>query len=208
MHVYVYGVVVVTIFCLEIDIERAGSDPDRGRCLIVIDSQCNTIQFKEGLISRDEALLRINAKAMDFFLHPYVSYTNKINRSISQSTHVSMMTPRPTCINYRTIDPAAPKTVVAKGLPASPGVGTGGLVFSSDEAEAMAKAGFCLAPPAFCRRIVLFLSSIYLLSSHTTLRYPPHIGQAGKAVVLVRKETTAEDIHGMKSAKGVLTEQV
>lgn len=30
------------------------------------------IQFKEGLISREEALLRINAKAMDFFLHPYV----------------------------------------------------------------------------------------------------------------------------------------
>jgi phosphoenolpyruvate synthase/pyruvate phosphate dikinase len=32
--------------------------------------------------------------------------------------------------------------------------------------------------------------------------------QAGRAVVLVRKETTAEDIVGMKSAKGILTEQV
>eukprot|EP00624_Nannochloropsis_granulata_P006909 evm.model.NODE_5404_length_1036_cov_11.148648.1 len=83
----------------------------------------------EGLISKDEALLRIDAKQMDFFLHP-------------------------------TIDPSAAKTVVAKGLPASPGVGTGTLCFTSDEAEMMAKQGV--------------------------------------DVVLVRKETTAEDVHGMK----------
>ncbi|KAM3569095.1 hypothetical protein VYU27_008795 [Nannochloropsis oceanica] len=91
----------------------------------------------EGLISEEEALLRIDAKQMDFFLHP-------------------------------TIDPSAAKTVVAKGLPASPGVGTGTLCFTSDEAEILAKQGM--------------------------------------EVVLVRKETTAEDVHGMKSAKGVLTQ--
>jgi len=83
----------------------------------------------EGLISKEEALLRIDAKQMDFFLHP-------------------------------TIDPSAAKTVVAKGLPASPGVGTGTLCFTSDEAEILAKQGM--------------------------------------EVVLVRKETTAEDVHGMK----------
>jgi len=83
----------------------------------------------EGLISKEEALLRIDAKQMDFFLHP-------------------------------TIDPTAAKTVVAKGLPASPGVGTGTLCFTSDEAEILAKQG--------------------------------------KDVLLVRKETTAEDVHGMK----------
>jgi len=83
----------------------------------------------EGLITKEEALLRIDAKQMDFFLHP-------------------------------TIDPTAAKTVVAKGLPASPGVGTGTLCFTSDEAEILAKQG--------------------------------------KDVLLVRKETTAEDVHGMK----------
>lgn len=94
--------------------------------------------MKEGLITREEALLRVDAKMMDFFLHP-------------------------------TIDPSAQKTIIAKGLPASPGVGTGELVFSSDDAEAKAKQG--------------------------------------KKVILVRKETTAEDIHGMKAAQGILTEQ-
>jgi pyruvate, orthophosphate dikinase len=93
---------------------------------------------KEGLINKEEALLRVDARQMDFFLHP-------------------------------TVDPKAKKTVIAKGLPASPGVGTGELVFNSDEAEALWKEG--------------------------------------KKVVLVRKETTAEDIHGMKAAEGILTEQ-
>lgn len=57
----------------------------------------------------------------------------------------------------------------SQGLPASPGVGTGAIVFNSDEAEAQRKTG--------------------------------------KKVILVRKETTAEDIHGMKAAEGILTEQ-
>jgi pyruvate,orthophosphate dikinase len=70
---------------------------------------------------------------------------------------------------HPTIDPQAVKEVVVKGLPASPGVGTGQLVFSSDEAERLMKEGI--------------------------------------DVLLVRKETTAEDIHGMKSSKGVLTQQ-
>jgi hypothetical protein len=62
-----------------------------------------------------QALLRVDARQMDFFLHP-------------------------------TVDPKAKKTVIAKGLPASPGVGTGELVFNSDEAEALWKVR-PLCPP-------------------------------------------------------------
>jgi len=66
------------------------------------------------------------------------------------------------------VDPEAARTVIAKGLPASPGGATGIAVFSADEAvQAEAE---------------------------------------GKAVVLIRRETTPEDIHGMRVAEGVLTE--
>ena len=65
------------------------------------------------------------------------------------------------------VDPASPKQVLAKGLPASPGGATGQVVFSPDEAEKWAAAG--------------------------------------KKVILVRMETSPEDIHGMYVAQGILT---
>ncbi len=68
---------------------------------------------------------------------------------------------------HPTIDPAAQRTILATGLPASPGAATGEIVFSSDEAERL-KAD-------------------------------------GKRVVLVRVETSPEDIHGMHAAEGILT---
>jgi pyruvate,orthophosphate dikinase len=68
---------------------------------------------------------------------------------------------------HPTLDPKAPKTVLARGLPASPGAASGIVVFSADEAEARAAKGV--------------------------------------AVVLVRVETSPEDIHGMHAAKGILT---
>jgi pyruvate, orthophosphate dikinase len=68
---------------------------------------------------------------------------------------------------HPTLDPAAPKKLLAKGLPASPGAAQGHIVFSADEAERRA-------------------------------------GQ-GKPVILVRIETSPEDIHGMKAARGVIT---
>jgi pyruvate,orthophosphate dikinase len=68
---------------------------------------------------------------------------------------------------HPTLDPKAPKTVLARGLPASPGAASGIVVFSADEAEA--RAG------------------------------------KGEAVILVRIETSPEDIHGMHAAKGILT---
>ncbi len=68
---------------------------------------------------------------------------------------------------HPTLDPRAPKTLLARGLAASPGAAQGKIVFSADEAERRA-------------------------------------GQ-GEAVVLVRVETSPEDIHGMKAARGILT---
>jgi pyruvate,orthophosphate dikinase len=91
---------------------------------------------KEGLISRAEAILRVDAGGVDQLLHP-------------------------------TIDPQAPKRELARGLAASPGAASGHIVFHADEAERRA-------------------------------------GQ-GKPVILVRVETSPEDIHGMHAARGVLT---
>jgi pyruvate,orthophosphate dikinase len=91
---------------------------------------------KEGLITEDEAVLRVDPGSIDQLLHP-------------------------------SIDPSAPKKLLARGLPASPGAASGAVVFTADEAERRA-------------------------------------GQ-GKAVILVRAETSPEDIHGMKAARGILT---
>lgn len=65
---------------------------------------------EEGLITKEEAILRISPLSLDQLLHP-------------------------------TIDPKAKKTVVAKGLPASPGAAVGEVVFDADDAEERAKAG-------------------------------------------------------------------
>ncbi len=65
------------------------------------------------------------------------------------------------------LDPDAPRTVLAKGLPASPGAASGAAVFNADEAESRAAKG--------------------------------------EAVILVRIETSPEDIHGMHAARGILT---
>ncbi|MFM9857991.1 pyruvate, phosphate dikinase [Pseudoxanthobacter sp. M-2] len=90
----------------------------------------------EGLITREQAIARIDPASLDQLLHP-------------------------------TIDPSAERTVLASGLPASPGAATGEIVFSSDEAE--------------------------------------RLKGLGKKVVLVRVETSPEDIHGMHAAEGILT---
>ena len=91
---------------------------------------------EENLISRDEALCRIDANALDQLLHP-------------------------------TLDPKAEKTCLTRGLPASPGAACGKIVLSADRAEEMAAAG--------------------------------------ETVILVRLETSPEDIHGMHAAAGILT---
>jgi pyruvate,orthophosphate dikinase len=65
------------------------------------------------------------------------------------------------------LDPKAPRTLLGKGLPASPGAASGAVVFNADEAESRAAKG--------------------------------------EAVILVRVETSPEDIHGMHAAQGILT---
>ncbi|SQF96195.1 pyruvate, phosphate dikinase [Bartonella quintana] len=91
---------------------------------------------EEGLISREEAVMRIDAKSLDQLLHP-------------------------------TLDPKAARFVIARGLPASPGAATGEIVFTSEEAETASVEG--------------------------------------RKVILVRIETSPEDIHGMHAAEGILT---
>ena len=68
---------------------------------------------------------------------------------------------------HPTLDPKAPRTLLARALPASPGAASGIVCFSADEAETLAAAG--------------------------------------KSVILVRIETSPEDIHGMHAARGILT---
>jgi pyruvate,orthophosphate dikinase len=68
---------------------------------------------------------------------------------------------------HPTLDPKAPRDVLGKGLPASPGAASGAIVLDADTAEKLA--------------------------------------ERGDAVILVRVETSPEDIHGMHAARGILT---
>jgi len=95
-----------------------------------------TDMVKEKLISKKNAVLRIEPNSLDALLHP-------------------------------TLDEKSNIEVIAKGLPASPGAASGKVVFSSDEAE----------------RLKGMMQN----------------------TILVRVETSPEDIHGMHAAKGILT---
>ncbi len=90
---------------------------------------------EEGLITREEAILRVEPASLDQLLHP-------------------------------TIDPAAFRQVIAMGLPASPGAATGRIVFTAEAAEREGADG---------------------------------------PVILVRHETSPEDIRGMDAARGIVT---
>ena len=109
---------------------RAGKRTAKAALKIAVD------MADEGMITQAEAVLRVEAGALDQLLHP-------------------------------TLDPKAVRDIIARGLPASPGAAAGAVVFDSDEAETRAKLG--------------------------------------EAVILVRTETSPEDIHGMHAAKGILT---
>ena len=109
---------------------RSGKRTAKAALKIAID------MAREGLISEEEAVLRVDPATLDQLLHP-------------------------------TLDPDAPRDVIAKGLPASPGAASGIAVFDADTAE---------------RR-----------------------KSQGDKVILVRIETSPEDIHGMHAAEGILT---
>ena len=90
----------------------------------------------EGLITKSQAVQRINPESLEQLLHP-------------------------------TLDPDADREIIARGIAASPGAAAGKVVFSADVAEGLALDG--------------------------------------EDVILVRMETSPEDIHGMHAAKGILT---
>ena len=109
---------------------RTGKRTVRAALRIAVD------MARDGLISREEAVARIDPGQLDQLLHPM-------------------------------IDPEATVEVIAEGLNASPGAATGKVVFDADTAE--------------------------------------DLGRAGESVILVRWETTPDDIHGLIWASGVLT---
>ena len=90
----------------------------------------------EGILSKEEALLRVNPEDLNQLLHPR-------------------------------LDPKAIKKIIAKGLPASPGAGAGIIAFSSERAH--------------------------------------FLNEEGKKVILVRQETSPEDIAGMVASQGIIT---
>ena len=109
---------------------RSGKRTAKSSVKIAVD------MVKEKLISKKEAILRIDPNLLDTLLHPTLDERNYIK-------------------------------VIAKGLPASPGAVSGKVVFSSDEAE--------------------------------------RLNGMMQDTILVRVETSPEDIHGMHAAKGILT---
>ena len=109
---------------------RSGKRTAKAAIKIAVD------MVKEKLISKKEAILRIDPNTLDTLLHP-------------------------------TLDEKVPKEIIASGLPASPGAASGKVVFSADEAE--------------------------------------RLNGMMQDTILVRLETSPEDIHGMHAAKGILT---
>ncbi len=109
---------------------RSGKRTTKAAMKIAVD------MVAEGLITEQEAVMRIEPSSLDQLLHP-------------------------------TIDPRVARHVIGSGLPASPGAATGAIVFTAEEAvEAESE---------------------------------------GRKVILVRVETSPEDIHGMHAAQGILT---
>jgi len=109
---------------------RSGKRTAKSAIKIAVD------MVKEKLISKKEAVLRIDPDTLDTLLHP-------------------------------TLDKKVNKKIIASGLPASPGAASGKVVFSADEAE--------------------------------------RLNEMMQNSILVRTETSPEDIHGMHAAKGILT---
>ena len=109
---------------------RSGKRTAKSAVKIAVD------MVKEKLISKKEAVLRIDPNSLDTLLHPTLDEKSSIN-------------------------------VIANGLPASPGAASGKVVFTSEEAE----------------RLTAMMQD----------------------TILVRVETSPEDIQGMHAAKGILT---
>ncbi|WP_163328301.1 pyruvate, phosphate dikinase [Desulfurobacterium thermolithotrophum] len=115
---------------------RTGKRTARAAVKIAVD------MVKEGLISKEEAILRVDPLMINQLLHPMIDEEDR-KKAIAEGR------------------------LITKGLPAAPGAVSGIVVFSADEAVELA--------------------------------------EKGKKVILVRHETSPEDIHGMHAAQGILT---
>ncbi len=115
---------------------RAGKRTARAAVKIAVD------MVKEGLITKEEAILRVDPLMINQLLHPMIDEEDR-KKAIAEGR------------------------LIAKGLPAAPGAVSGKVVFSADEAVELA--------------------------------------EKGEKVILVRHETSPEDIHGMHAAEGILT---
>ena len=117
---------------------RAGKRTAQAAVKIAVDF------VREGIISQEEALLRVEPSQVEVLLHPRFDEQAKAEARKRGD-------------------------LLAQGLNASPGAAVGQAVFDADTAEKW--------------------------------------GQEGKAVILVRPETTPDDVHGMLQAKGILTQR-
>ena len=115
---------------------RAGKRTARAAVKIAVD------MVKEGLISKEDALLRVDPFLINQLLHPMIDEEDR-KKAIAEGR------------------------LIAKGLPAAPGAVSGKVVFTADDAVELA--------------------------------------EKGQKVILVRHETSPEDIHGMHAAQGILT---
>jgi len=115
---------------------RAGKRTARAAVKIAVD------MVKEGLITKEEAIMRIDPLLINQLLHPMIDEEDR-KRAIAEGR------------------------LIAKGLPAAPGAVSGKVVFNADDAVELA--------------------------------------EKGEKVILVRHETSPEDIHGMHAAEGILT---
>ncbi|MEW7007836.1 pyruvate, phosphate dikinase [Lentilitoribacter sp. EG35] len=126
--------------------QRIGFVVQSGECFIgeSVDLQLSAIAqlrtsvdlAREGMISKNEAIMRIDATSLEQILHP-------------------------------SIDPEAKRDVIGSGVSASPGAASGEIVFTAEDAISASREGH--------------------------------------KVILVRTETSPEDVHGMQRAEGILT---
>ena len=115
---------------------RSGKRTARAAVKIAVD------MVKEGLITKEEAILRVDPSSINQLLHPAINESSR-KKAIEEGR------------------------LLTKGLPAAPGAVSGKVVFNADDAVSLS--------------------------------------EKGEAVILVRHETSPEDIHGMHAAKGILT---
>ena len=164
---------------------RVGKRTTRAAVIIAVD------MVREGLISKEEAVLRVEPERLDELLHPQLDPRVKTVALASVAAEVTSVVEEKADMVFvrdgavvtlgaeqwdameenerRTLLKHARFLSLAHGLPASPGAAAGAAVFDPDTAA--------------------------------------KLGHGGKDVLLIRQETSPDDIHGMQASRGVLTQR-